>query len=251
MGDGISELDAARHTAHRWLSFAENARADSERADTIVLRYEDMAREPGPSAARLSTFLSLRLVPAEAPNEFLNSHRTTSDVSASVGRWQREPLSDVVRICLETQLRDLMVDYGYKVSDDAQGQSEIPRNPERAFNGTIHVVESTMVISVGTEDFNMELQPTPLRALSTDEIWTCVQGDTGDHCSVYWRGRREAFSEERCVTSHSGQAVTGRSCGFRLASTRCGGMSSTSFASIFSTATLRLPQAGAFGGSDT
>src|SRR4029077_9839636 len=28
MGDGNSELDAARHTAHRWLSFAENARAD-------------------------------------------------------------------------------------------------------------------------------------------------------------------------------------------------------------------------------
>ena len=45
----------------------------------------------------------------------------------------------------------------------------------------------------------MELQSNSLRAISTDEIWTCVQGDTGDHCSIYWRGSREAFSEERSM----------------------------------------------------
>ena len=145
MGDGNSELDAARHTAHRWLSFAENARADRTRTDTIVLRYEDMVQEPGPSTARLSTFLGLRLVPAEAPSEYLDSHRTSGDVSASVGRWQREPLSDVVRTCLETQLRDRMVDYGYEASDDAPGPSEIPGHPERTFNGTVQVVEGTAV----------------------------------------------------------------------------------------------------------
>jgi hypothetical protein len=132
MGDGNSELDAARHSAHRWLSFAENARADRTRTDTIALRYEDMVQEPGPSAARLSTFLGLRLVPAEAPYEYLDVHRTSGDVSTSVGRWQPEPLSDVVRTCLETQLRDLMVYYGYKVSDDAPRPSEIPVHPERA-----------------------------------------------------------------------------------------------------------------------
>src|SRR4029077_3443974 len=68
MGDGNYELDAARHTAHRWLSFAENARADRNRADSIALRYEDLVQEPAHSAARLSTFLGLRLVPAEASN---------------------------------------------------------------------------------------------------------------------------------------------------------------------------------------
>jgi len=199
MGDGDSELDAARHTAHRWLSFAENARADRTRADTIVLRYEDMVQEPGPSTARLSTFLGLRLVAEEAPSEYLDSHRTSGDASASVGRWQREPLSDVVRTCLETQLRNRMLDYGYTTSDDAPGPSEIPALPERTFNGTIQVLEGTTFISVGTDDFNMELQPTSFHAVSTDEIWACVQGDTGDHCSIYWRGNREPFSEERCV----------------------------------------------------
>ena len=186
-------------------------------------------QEPGPSAARLSTFLGLRLVPAEAPSEYLDSHRTSGDVSTSVGRWQREPLSDVVRICLETQLRDLMVDYGYKPSDGAPRPSEIPCHPERALNGTVQVVEGTTLISVGTEDFNMELQPTPLRAMSTDEIWTCVQGDTGDHCSIYWRGARRSQRNARC-TSSSDQAVIGRFYGFRLASTRCGGTSSNSSA---------------------
>lgn len=199
IGDGSSEMDAARHTAHRWLSFAENARADRTRPDAITLRYEDLVQEPKPSAARLSTFLGLRLMPAEAPSEYLDSHRTSDDVSMSVGRWRREPLSDVVRSCLETQLRDLMVDYGYKVSENAPGPSEIPSHPERAFNGTVGVVEGTVLISVSNEDFNMELQPTPLRAMSTDEIWACVQGDTGDHCSIHWRGIREAFSEECSV----------------------------------------------------
>ena len=199
IGDGNSELDAARHTAHRWLSFAENARADRTRTDAIFLRYEDMVQEPGPSTARLSTFLGFPLVPAEAPSEYLDSHRTSGDVSASVGRWKREPLSDVVRTCLETQLWDLMVENGYEASGDPPRASEIPGHPERAFNGTVQVVEGTVLISAGTDDFNMELQPTPLRAMSTDEIWTCVQGDTGDHCSIYWRGNREAFSEERSV----------------------------------------------------
>jgi len=199
MDDGHSELDAARHTAHRWLSFAENARADRTRRDTIDLRYEDLVQEPGPSAARLNGFLGLRLAPADAPCEHLDAHRTSVDLTTSVGRWQREPLSDVVRTCLETQLRDLMAVYGYKVSDDASMPAEIAARPERAVNGTVQVVEGTMLISVGTEDFSMELQPTPLHATSTDEIWACVQGDTGDHCSIYWRGIREAFAEERSV----------------------------------------------------
>lgn len=197
MGDGHSELDTARHTAHAWLSFAENARADRSRTDTIDLRYEDMVQEPGPSAARLSTFLGVRLVPAKAPSDYLESHRTSDDVSRSVGRWQREPLSDVVRICLETQLCDLMVEYGYTPSDGASRPSEMHCHPERALNGTMQVVDGTMRVSVSNDDFNIELRPTPLRATSTDEIWACVQGDTGDHCSIYWRG--EAFSEERSV----------------------------------------------------
>jgi len=198
MGDGNSELDAARHTAHRWLSFAENARAGRARPDTMTLRYEDLVRDPGPSAARLSAFLGLRLVPAEAPSDYLASHRTSRDLSTSVGRWRREPLSDAVRTCLETQLRDFMVDYGYTASD-APGPSEIPAQPERAANGIVQVVEGTTLISVGTEDFNMELQPRPLPAMSTDEIWTCVQGETGDHCSIYWRGKGDAFAEERSL----------------------------------------------------
>lgn len=197
MGDGTSELDAARHTAHAWLSYAENARADRTRPDTIALRYEDMVQEPETSAARLSAFLGLQLVPAEAPAEYLDLHRTSVDVSTSVGRWLREPLSDVVRICLETQLGDRMVDHGYRPSDGAQRPLEIPSRPERALNGTVQAIEGAMLISVGTEDFSMELQPTSLRATSMDEIWACVQGDTGDHCSIYWRG--EAFSEERSV----------------------------------------------------
>jgi hypothetical protein len=92
-----------------------------------------------------------------------------------------------------------MVDYGYKVPGDAPEPSEIPVHPERVFNGTIQVVDKTALISVGTNDFNVELQPNPLRATSMDEIWTCVQGDTGDHCSIYWRASGEVFSEERSV----------------------------------------------------
>jgi hypothetical protein len=116
-----------------------------------------------------------------------------------VGRWQREALSDISRSCLETQLRDLMVDYGYEVSGDAPGPLEISGHPEHTANGTVQIIEGTILISVGTDDFNMELRSPPIRAMSTDEIWACVQGDTGDHCSIYWRGIREAFSEERSM----------------------------------------------------
>jgi hypothetical protein len=199
IGDGVSELDAARHTAHRWLSFAENARAGRDRPDTMTLRYEDMVREPEPTAVRLSTFLGLELVPADASSDYLDSHRTSRDVSMSVGRWRREPLPDNVRACLETQLQDPMVELGYTVPDGTPGPFEIPGHPDRAFNGTVRSAGGTILVSVSTCDFNMELHPRRLRALATDEIWACVQGDAGDHCSIYWRGNRESFSEERSV----------------------------------------------------
>ena len=227
MDDGNSELDAARHTAHRWLSFAENARADRTRTDTMTLRYEDLVQEPELSAARLSTFLGLRLVPGEAPSEYLDSHRTSRDVGTSVGRWQREPLSDVVRTCLETQLWDLHGGLRLRgsgrrsraVGDPRSSGTCLQRHRSGRRGNRAHICR------------NRRLQ----HGTATEPVACHVDGrDLGVRTRRYgrpllyllareWRG---VLRGTLACMSLSVQAVTGRSCGSQWASTRCGRTSS-------------------------
>ncbi len=46
MQPGSAELEDARNTAHRLLCYTENARAAELRRDAIIIRYEDLVRNP-------------------------------------------------------------------------------------------------------------------------------------------------------------------------------------------------------------
>ena len=78
---------------------------DNARIQNVFLATEDGVRaEVVTLGQTVQVVVGLAFCPdpGEAPSEYLDSHRTRRDVGTSVGRWQREPLSDVVRTCLET-----------------------------------------------------------------------------------------------------------------------------------------------------
>ncbi|MEM7308484.1 MAG: sulfotransferase [Planctomycetota bacterium] len=71
-------LKRHRKWVHRWARFAER-RAD----ETLVLRYEDLAREPTETLERVTDFLGVErdgalLSPSDAPYHFMYSHKTGS-----------------------------------------------------------------------------------------------------------------------------------------------------------------------------
>ena len=66
-------------------------------------------------------------------------------------------------------------------------------------DGTIQRGKGSATVTVTGTDFWVELPAATIRACDVAEVWVCVRGDTGDHCSLYWRGPRQAFVEDRRV----------------------------------------------------
>jgi hypothetical protein len=201
--DAPSEIDQARYTAHMMLGFFENARADQHRADTICVRYEDFVTHPAETTRRLGSFLGLQLS-AERVQEVaqLDRHKTSASLTASIGKWRSGKLPDTVRLYLERELHELMSTCGYELSSDSNGPLDVPLDDPVAHSahGTFsRTGQKTLAVTVTGEDFFLELPCMPVAANRIAEVWACVRGDTGTRCSLYWRGQREPFSEERAI----------------------------------------------------
>lgn len=85
--------------------------------DTIVIRYEDLVREPVPTRQALSRFLDLDLLsrPETEAAPIPDSHRTSSNPAASIGRWRNDLAPRQVEAC-EVMFATLLHDFGYQVS---------------------------------------------------------------------------------------------------------------------------------------
>ncbi len=88
--------------------------------DTIVIRYEDLVREPVRTRQALSRFLDLDLLshPETAAEVVPDSHRTSSDPAASIGRWRNDLTPQQVEAC-ELAFGALLHDFDYELSTSA------------------------------------------------------------------------------------------------------------------------------------
>jgi hypothetical protein len=204
---GDTDLDHARTLAHAMLVYHENERADRDRADAVCVRYEDLILNRPAEVERLSRFLGLDLSPEEPPPaQELPQHRTTPDLAASIGRWRREPLPPGVRELLESQLRELLVDHGYDAAGTAPASAldfgDLVRHGPLHCSADGELVPTAgglAVVRVTGGDFWVELPEAEVAAKAVREVWVCARGDTGDHCSLFWRRRSEPFAEGRAV----------------------------------------------------
>jgi Sulfotransferase family len=202
MEPGRSDMEQARHTAHGLLMFAENERAGRLRPDARRVRYEDMIEDEEPFIERLNEFLGLGLSAEESDRlKYLSRHMTSPSLAASVRRWHREDFPAGVRESLETQMHGAMQDYGYELPRERSAPSRITPDPSMRCSpdGHLRRSENGAVATVTGRDFWVELTPGPGRAEGVAEVWACLRGGTGDHCSVYWRDESSSFMEERSV----------------------------------------------------
>ena len=87
-------------------------------ADTLVIRYEDMVRNPKEFWTTMSDFLNLDLTAQTRSNDgaMIHGHSTSADPLASIGRWKQDLPPDLIQAC-DIAFRPFMRDHGYELSD--------------------------------------------------------------------------------------------------------------------------------------
>jgi hypothetical protein len=200
--DAGTPLAQARHIAHRMLSYHENARADSNLPGSLTVRYEDMLRSPERVAERIRDALGIELAakpPSLGPHD--HDHRTSTSDESSIGRWRHDGLPSDVHGCLESVLHDLMTEHRYAAAlPHAPLPSVVlPHCTPTSPDGALQPVGDRFVVKLSGGDFGVEPQLRASEIGRTHEVWACVRGDAGDHCSAYWRRHDQAYSEERVV----------------------------------------------------
>src|SRR5580658_9652862 len=95
--------------------------------NSIVIRYEDLVRDPVKTRLALSDFLDLDLLTHAAADAIPDSHRTTRDPAASIGRWRNDLAPEQVEAC-EAAFGFFMREFDYEQGDRAAR----PGNTKRA-----------------------------------------------------------------------------------------------------------------------
>ncbi len=201
-GANDTDLDYARTLAHRFLSYFENYQWDLRRQNCLLAKYEEMACAPEEFAARMSGELSIDCHWDQSP--WLDTHRTTPDLRASVGRWRQEALPPEVDRFLLRHLAEAMLQLGYETATPPPATLDFREGPccERLRHSPgVRVTpgEDESEVALTTGDFWMILPVEPFDAAGVNEVWLSLRGAVGEVCSVYWRGQSEEFSEERSV----------------------------------------------------
>jgi len=83
--------------------------------DTIVVRYEDLIRDPHATRRAISDFIGLGSALTPAEDAVTNSHRTTADGGSSIARWRRDLSPEQIEEC-ETAFGPAMLAFDYELS---------------------------------------------------------------------------------------------------------------------------------------
>jgi hypothetical protein len=193
-----SDCRLACHVAFQFANIHANSVADTGREDAIVLRYEDMIGDKVAIWSRLRERFDLVF----KEDQDLERHLTANTVAKSVGRWQTESLPGSVTGLLTHAVGREMVQLGYEPSEGSESLqldfSEASTPPSAiSGHGGIQFDAGLAHVTVEGCDFWFIPSIEAFDAESVTNIWVCVSGGVGNHCSVYWRGPGQDFSEER------------------------------------------------------
>ncbi len=216
-----ADRDHALTLAYRYLHKYENYKVlKRSTALCSIIRYEDLACDPGRAFAHLTEMTGLR--PATTiDRDSYPQHRTTTSVEESIERWKREPISEDVVDTFAMALFDVLKELGY--------ESPPPRYPlagwdlsfssERAAEARILGIKNAD--SIGFGEHGLELKPTgddlelvvemPAAAdFTIKEIWLCLSGTYGGACELFWSDSHGDFSSDNSLKKNydAGQHLT-------------------------------------------
>ncbi len=107
--------------------------------DTIVVRYEDLIRDPLVTRRAMSDFAGLNFALTPAADAITSSHRTSTDAASSIGRWRQDLSPEQIEAC-ETAFGPAMRAFDY----------ELTGVPARSFMHRRLENENQIVVAEGT-----------------------------------------------------------------------------------------------------
>jgi hypothetical protein len=197
------DAEVARRIALGFLQTFENYRADRDRADTLLIRYEDLLRDPAAIADCIRQKFGIE---AGIPDgNHLNEVATTPNLASSLGRWEREALPqsgiDPFGSTLQHEMRHL----GYEIKGRESmrflhfQRGKLDASTVSVRQGKLELHTDFAEVNVRGRDFHLVMPIEPFDAEEIKYVWISVNTEIGEVCSVYWRTRDNQFSEERVV----------------------------------------------------
>jgi Sulfotransferase family len=123
--------DALRTLESTLPRLADISRAAGE--DTLIVRYEDLMRDPVETRKRMYQFIGVDAPAAASSGDALfGIHGTSRDAAASVGRWQQDLAEAAIDRC-EDLFADYLARFGYerrKVSGPNDGRLHVVPNAD-------------------------------------------------------------------------------------------------------------------------
>ena len=199
----LTEL--AEMISYEFMQNYENYLADRQAGQAFLIRYEDSISGASDMVARIEERFGLR-VDLESSRRGWASHATSSSLTTSVGRWQKEGIDGGVHhaflACVGRELQDL----GYTVEPLPAPAFEFRfacecmpgAEFEESSDGHLHLERDQARVVVHDSRYWFSLPVNGFDAESVDHVWISVAKGPGNVCSLYWRRAGEPFSEGAC-----------------------------------------------------
>lgn len=200
------ELQHAINLSRLELFIYENFRTESWRQPVQALRYEDLITDTADAVQLLCDATGVSISDYNAPM-YYESRRKSDPLERSVYRWKQDHFADEVNNCLCILLRDHLIEMGYEYEDIPERRArywnfaEVVDGNIRAINDGIisaHQFKAAKIELTG-DDCSLILDGEPFNADHITEVWLCLSGRVGDHCSIYWRDAQSSFGEDRAI----------------------------------------------------
>jgi len=184
----------------------ENYRTESWRQPVQALRYEDLLMDTGEAVQLLCDATGVSITDFETPL-YYESRKESDPLETSVFRWKQNKFPEHVNNCLSVLLKEHMIEMGYECADVPQRRArywnfaeDINRNIRAINDGKIdtHQFKAAKIELFG-DDCYLILDGEPFDADQITEVWLCLSGRTGNHCSVYWRDSHSSYGEDRAI----------------------------------------------------
>ena len=106
--------------------------------DSVVIRYEDLVRDPVNARLRLSDFLDLDLTWRAEADAIPDSHRTSPDPAASIGRWRHDLTKQQVDAC-EAAFGLYMREFDYRPARSGKSRRKTASSQLVAAEGAVAI----------------------------------------------------------------------------------------------------------------
>jgi len=201
---GDTDLEYARGLALSFCISYEKYRSDRQRADSVLVRYEDLVEKPQVVAERLQKMAGLSV--SQAGMTHFEQHRTAKDLSATVRRWQREEIPFDVSRFFQEHLSEEMESLGYQVNSPSpafkrtislrQNASELAGV---SCDGGLRERPDDVQIDLKGPGFWMTVPVQPFEAKTINQIWLSFNAELDGTVALYWRAEQMDFAEIRSL----------------------------------------------------